>query len=651
MLKKLPTAKRHKGFTIVELVIVIAVIAILAAVLIPTFSSITESARYQSAYQQAVNQYKDESTRYMLQGVSTGAPNDTVYSVDGYYFKVKNGGLVQISDEEYAQLALVEIKNVIFLIPDGAGFGSYDIANLLKTTYGTGVSGQATPITTNAISGKTVTGLYLDEYMIASADTYQFHGAADGATDSTAAGTALLSGYKTNKLMSGVTNDARARANLLELCRLEGKATGFVTTKCLIDATPCSGTVHVLRRPDQKPSYQEDANKQYMVCGIDVLLAYGTDGGYYRDGSLIANPLKARDYGYTLVSNLSTLRSVVDSGAKKIFSNILDDCNGEYSGKAGTDYQANHIKYDCFASPGTDLTLMDMAKGALKALAENINDPDGFCLVIEGGAIDNACEGRNVKEGISDYLAFDEVFGYCVNWALARGDTIVIACPDHDSGGFYEDPNSTSAPKAANAAGKAYDTMEQVVAALADGSMANKTVLAGAVSGHSPQNVPVWLYAPERVRAAILQDLGLPADACAAKVRTGRYCDGSVIDPAYAINNSDIAPAVVRAMGLRSFDEATAALFCLINEDDTYGSYDPATQIFTFKNGETVPRNANYWVDASANKHYFTCGFSLYLTNEGDTYNIHCDPARAPGTYPNRFYVPRQALVEMGYAA
>ena len=34
-----------KGFTIVELVIVIAVIAILAAVLIPTFSGIVKNAR------------------------------------------------------------------------------------------------------------------------------------------------------------------------------------------------------------------------------------------------------------------------------------------------------------------------------------------------------------------------------------------------------------------------------------------------------------------------------------------------------------------------------------------------------------------------------------------------------------------------------
>ena len=44
-----------KGFTIVELVIVIAVIAILSAVLIPTFSNITKKAKESSAIQAATN--------------------------------------------------------------------------------------------------------------------------------------------------------------------------------------------------------------------------------------------------------------------------------------------------------------------------------------------------------------------------------------------------------------------------------------------------------------------------------------------------------------------------------------------------------------------------------------------------------------------
>ena len=46
---------RKKGFTIVELVIVIAVIAILAAVLIPTFSNVISNAKDSSAKSQARN--------------------------------------------------------------------------------------------------------------------------------------------------------------------------------------------------------------------------------------------------------------------------------------------------------------------------------------------------------------------------------------------------------------------------------------------------------------------------------------------------------------------------------------------------------------------------------------------------------------------
>ena len=49
----------RKGFTIVELVIVIAVIAILAGVLIPTFSGIIKKAQASAAQQEVVNAYKE----------------------------------------------------------------------------------------------------------------------------------------------------------------------------------------------------------------------------------------------------------------------------------------------------------------------------------------------------------------------------------------------------------------------------------------------------------------------------------------------------------------------------------------------------------------------------------------------------------------
>lgn len=65
-----------RGFTIVELVIVIAVIGILAGVLIPTFSSITQRAQQTAAMQEAT------SGRDALLALTNGSmPEDTFFFV------------------------------------------------------------------------------------------------------------------------------------------------------------------------------------------------------------------------------------------------------------------------------------------------------------------------------------------------------------------------------------------------------------------------------------------------------------------------------------------------------------------------------------------------------------------------------------------
>ena len=73
----------RKGFTITELVIVIAVIAILAAVLIPTFSNLIEKAQNSADFQEARNAYSE----YLA--VVNAQPADVVYVKGGdQYFKV-----------------------------------------------------------------------------------------------------------------------------------------------------------------------------------------------------------------------------------------------------------------------------------------------------------------------------------------------------------------------------------------------------------------------------------------------------------------------------------------------------------------------------------------------------------------------------------
>lgn len=77
-----------KGFTIVELVIVIAVIAILAGVLIPTFASVVTKANQSKAMQEAKNEYE----AYLAEYASTLTGDEDYVIVAGEYaFKVVDG--------------------------------------------------------------------------------------------------------------------------------------------------------------------------------------------------------------------------------------------------------------------------------------------------------------------------------------------------------------------------------------------------------------------------------------------------------------------------------------------------------------------------------------------------------------------------------
>ena len=62
----------NKGFTIVELVIVIAVIAILAAVMIPTFSGIVDKANSSAVQQKAAAEFKEVYAKDLSDGLCDG---------------------------------------------------------------------------------------------------------------------------------------------------------------------------------------------------------------------------------------------------------------------------------------------------------------------------------------------------------------------------------------------------------------------------------------------------------------------------------------------------------------------------------------------------------------------------------------------------
>lgn len=116
MMKRL----NKKGFTIVELVIVIAVIAILAAVLIPTFSGVIDKANNSAIEQSAANVYK----LYLAENADTEDFEDTLVvkttvSSKVYYVAYVNGKRASVETTEAAavgELGLAESATKYILI-------------------------------------------------------------------------------------------------------------------------------------------------------------------------------------------------------------------------------------------------------------------------------------------------------------------------------------------------------------------------------------------------------------------------------------------------------------------------------------------------------------------------------------------------------
>ena len=90
----------RKGFTIVELVIVIAVIAILATVLVPTFGDVIERANLTAAKQEAKNLF----TEYVSKKAETGEYIDDMYvkTSDEYYVQIVDGAVVEANPTKVA---------------------------------------------------------------------------------------------------------------------------------------------------------------------------------------------------------------------------------------------------------------------------------------------------------------------------------------------------------------------------------------------------------------------------------------------------------------------------------------------------------------------------------------------------------------------
>jgi len=303
-------------------------------------------------------------------------------------------------------------KNVIVLIPDGCDESVQTLARWYK----------GDDLQVDSMQGGSV----------------KIHMANSVITGSAAAATAFATGHKTTVRFLGVgprtddllpsvspTADAYAPvASVLEAAKLSGKATGLVATSRISHATPAAFACHIEDR-----GWDNDIIEHMVYNNMDVVFGGG------------ARHLISEDYTTTFGDTWGARRTdgqnliqvLLDRGYQVVDNR--DDMLEIRRGKVWGLFDDSHLDPDMDRETlhPTQPTLAEMTKKAIQLLSK---DRDGFFLMVEGSQVDWAGHNNDPIYMLTDFLAFDDAVKEAVDFARSDGNTIVLAFPDHNTGGM-----------------------------------------------------------------------------------------------------------------------------------------------------------------------------------------------------------------------
>ena len=334
--------------------------------------------------------------------------------------------------------------NIILMISDGCGYNCFDLASLYQY-------------------GRTETQVY-DSFPVrfavsthsASSTPYDpqkawasFEFVLSDPTDSAAAATAMATGIKANDNTVCLSPDGTRLTSIVELAEGLGKKTGTVTSVTFCHATPASFLAHA----DDRYKYGDIVRQIIRESPADVVMGCGHP--YYdRSGRPIEEPefryvgdqktweallrgelgadadLDGRPDPWTVIQTAEAFRSMIEGPAPSRVFGIAPTYRTLQQEREG-DEQA-----DPFDVPlvQTVPTLSEMALAALTVLDD---DPDGFFLMIEGGAVDWACEDIQTGRLIEEQISFNKAVEAVVDWVETHSrweDILLIVTSDHETG-------------------------------------------------------------------------------------------------------------------------------------------------------------------------------------------------------------------------
>lgn len=294
-------------------------------------------------------------------------------------------------------------KNVIVMIADGCSSEQYTLARWFK----------GAPLALDPMAVGLVRTRMADSVI------------ADSAPAATAFATGRISGQRVIGMapaqagLPGVPappEPYRPLATVAEGARLHGKSVGLVATSRVTHATPAAFLAHAPSRHQEN-----DIMEQMLHQGPTVLLGGGrrhclpkAAGGSRPDGQDLWAWLEAQ--GYQLPQTAGELAAA-------------------RAGKVVGLFARSHLaaEIDRPELAPAEPTLAAMTAKALEILGQN---PRGFFLMVEGSQIDWACHANDPGYLVHDLLAFDQAVGVALAFADKRGDTLVLAFSDHNTGGM-----------------------------------------------------------------------------------------------------------------------------------------------------------------------------------------------------------------------
>lgn len=269
-------------------------------------------------------------------------------------------------------------------------------------------------------------------------------------TDSAAAATAMATGVKTYDAGIGVDVNGNKIGNYFEFAESIGKSTGVVSTVEFSHATPAGFVAHNVSRDD----YVGIAQEMILQSKVDVIIGAGHPwfdnsgqlrltpntykyvGGQSTWDALVAGTVNTDVDGdgdgetATLVQTRSEFQALMSGPTPERVVGVAQVYTTMQQARSGDAMAGAYVVPLTQSVP----TLTEMSLAAINVLDD---DPDGFALMIEGGAIDWAAHSNQPGRTIEEQIDFDQAVEAVVNWVETKsnwGETLLVITGDHETG-------------------------------------------------------------------------------------------------------------------------------------------------------------------------------------------------------------------------